>query len=102
MWNWQSQLLGGGGGTGARVSRTQEGNTLWFGAAMISIAEAGLGGWTLGHPLHQAGDLAEGGRRRFCRACTEECAAEPGPNWRIVSNDRGRPAPERMDSSSSL
>src|SRR5215510_10498672 len=25
MWNWQSQLLGGGGGTGARVSRTHSG-----------------------------------------------------------------------------
>ena len=25
MWNWQSQLFGGGSGTGARVSRTHSG-----------------------------------------------------------------------------
>src|SRR5438552_10795829 len=26
MWNWQSQLFGGGSGTGGRVSRTHSGN----------------------------------------------------------------------------
>src|ERR1700730_12199041 len=43
MWNWQSQLLGGGSGAGARVARTHCGKMVWFGSIMAGSFGPGLG-----------------------------------------------------------